>query len=342
MSGSAAPTRPIRPDEPIAVTICTKNRPAYLAALLATLVNQSYPHWMLVLNDQSESPVTAQDSIKDVLQLLRTRGHQVLDFRSSEPRTRYQQALEAVPSGIEFVTRVDDDVLLTPRFLEQILQPYALLPQLRLAAVGPCLPEPHMRPLPLESRLADPAWRPRIDRPTWRLQGHAYDASEILEVESLWGSAMCYRRSAAMEVGGWTVVGQSEQIFREDSDMSARLLAAGYRLVVSTAALGWHLAAPSGGSREYRKSPSGNVLVTDPRAWQEDDRLFQERVAALLASGSPPRATQRYRIADLEAGRIAARPLVSRRGQVLRLGGKMVYRALNPLRDAVRFVRDGT
>ena len=95
-----------------------------------------------------------------------------------------------------------------------------------------------MRPLPLESRLADPHWRPAIDRPTWRLQGHGYNADEILEVESLWGSALCYRRSAATEVGGWAVAGQSEQIYREDSDMSARLLAAGYVLVVSTAARG--------------------------------------------------------------------------------------------------------
>ena len=39
------------------MTVCTKNRPGYLAALLATLVNQTYQHWMLVLNDQSDSPV---------------------------------------------------------------------------------------------------------------------------------------------------------------------------------------------------------------------------------------------------------------------------------------------
>jgi hypothetical protein len=122
--------------------------------------------------------------------------------------------------------------------------------------------------------------------------------------------------------------------------MSARLLAAGYVLVVSTAARGWHLVAPSGGSREYRKTTSGNVLVTDRRAWEEDDALFRERVRALLEAGPPRGALQRYRIAELEAGRTTPRPLVSWQGRALRFAGKGVYGVLVPVRDALRFVRD--
>src|SRR5581483_8702722 len=159
-------------------------------------------------------------------------------------------------------------------------------------------------------------------------------------VESLWGSAIAYRRSAAERVGGWAVPGYSEQIYREDSDMSARLLAAGYQLMVSTAALGWHLVAPSGGSRVYRKSTRGNVLVSDARPWEADDRLFRERVQRLLAEGAPRRPLRRYRIADLAAGRRVSRPLATRRGRALRQAARLVYRTLRPARDVLHFVLD--
>jgi hypothetical protein len=264
----------------------------------------------------------------------------VHSLRTSEPRTRYQRAMEAVPPEIEFVIRVDDDVLLTPAFVEAILRPFRWFPDRPLAAVGPCLPEPHMQPLPLESRLADPRWRPLVDRPTWHLQGHAYTVAEVIEVESLWGSAMCYRRSAVERVGGWAVEGHSEQIFREDSDLSARLLAAGYRVMVSTEALGWHLVAPAGGSRVYRKSPRGNVLVSDPRPWREDDRLFHARVQALLATGFERPPLRRYRVADLEAGRRRAQPFAGWRGRVQRRAGRALYAGLRPLRDVLRYLRD--
>ena len=332
MSPTASTLRRLRTDEPIAVTICTKNRPGYLAALLASLVNQTYPNWMLLINDQSSPAVEEDDTVKDLLQLMRTRGQQVALFRSADARTRYQRVMEAVPAGLELILRVDDDVLLTPTFVEKILRPYHFFPDRPLAAVGPCLPEPHMKPLPLERHLGDPAWVPRIDRPAWALQAHAYTTHEIVEVESLWGSAMCYRRSAAAAVGGWAIEGHSEQVYREDSDMSARLIAAGYELMVSTEALGWHLVAPSGGSRTYRKSPRGNVLVSDRRPFEQDDEIFRARLRTLLAAGVARRDLRRHRITDLEAGAVVARPLVSWKRRVLRWGGRQKARLSRRLR----------
>jgi GT2 family glycosyltransferase len=333
---------PIGEEESIAVTICTKNRPGYLASLLASLVNQTYPHWSLVVNDQSASAVEENDAVKDLLQVIRTRGHGVKVFRSTDPRTRHQEAMDATRRDAELILRVDDDVLLTPTFVEEILRPYRFFPQRPLAAVGPCLADVRSRPLRLEPRLADPSWVPRVDRPTWRLQGHAYTSAEILEVESLFGSAICYRRSAVIAVGGWAVSGYSEQIYREESDMSARLLAAGYELMVTTAAVGWHLLAPSGGNRTYLKTPRGNVLVSDRRPFEEDDRLFRTRLAALLetAAGNLGHQRRRYRIAELAAGAAVARPLVTWRGRARRRAGQAVYRVLRPLRDAVRYVAD--
>lgn len=302
--------RPLAPDEPVAVTIATKNRPAYLTALLTSLVHQTHPRWSLVVNDQSDPPIESLDTIQDLLALLASTGHATSVFRSTEPRDRYQRVMEAVPEGVELLVRIDDDVIVTPTYLERIVAPFRFFADRPIAAVGGCLPEPHMaEPHPLGRRLADPSWIPRADRPTWRLQGHHYSTREIITVESLWGCSMCYRRSAAEAVGGWVVEGQSEQIFREDSDMSARWLAAGYELMVTTDALGRHLVAPSGGSREYRKSPQGNVLASDRAPFEADDRLFRERMARVLA-GWTPRAAERWTIEDLERGERRARSLV--------------------------------
>lgn len=335
---STAALEPIREHERIAVAICTKNRPGYLAALLGSLVNQTYSRWTLVLNDQSASPVREDDTVKDLLLLLDTRGHAPVVIRTSDAQARHQIALEAVPRGVELVLRVDDDVLLTPTLIEKILRPFRFFPDRPLAAVGPCLPEPHWQPRFLDPRLADPARVPRVDRPTFQLQGNAYTASEVIEAESLWGSAICYRRSAVEAVGGWTVPGQSEQIYREESDMSARLLAAGYELMVSTEALGWHLVAPSGGNRVYIKTPHGNRLASDKRPFDADDRLFRQRLQALFPDGPTERDLRRYRISDLEAGIVTARPLVSWYGWALFRGRKAVAPLLRPVRNAVRSI----
>ncbi len=304
--------RPFQSDEKVAVTICTRNRPGYLAALLSSLVSQTWSAWCLVVNDQSDAPVAEDPSVRDLLILLETRGHAVRVFRSQEPRDRYQRVLEAVPPEIEFVHRIDDDVVVTPTYLEEVMRPFAWFPERPLAAVGGCLAGPHMSPLRLEHMLARRGWFPRIDRPTWRLQGHHYEEREVLEMESLWGCAMCYRRSAVARVEGWVVEGWSPQIFREDSDMSARLVVAGYELMVTTAALGWHLVAPSGGARDVEKKPDGaNVFSSHRDEYAADDALFRARLDTLLRGYARGRRFARYPIESLERGRYASRPLVT-------------------------------
>lgn len=303
-------------DEIVAVTIATKNRPGYLAALLATLSQQTYPNWVLVVNDQSEAPVADNAAVRDLLTLIETQGHAVSVFRTQDPTTRYQQALEAVPAAIEFIHRIDDDVVLAPTYLDKLARPFLFFPERALAAVGGCLAGPAMQPMPLNVALRQPGWFPTIDHPTWRLQGHCYHEREIIEMESLWGCAMCYRRSAALDVGGWTVSGQSQQIFREDSDMSARWLAAGYELMMTTEALGWHLVAPEGGARVVTKTTTGNVFGSHREEYEADERLFRQRLAVLLSAGYRRRKFHRYLISDLEQGRVQPHRLLAPRDRL--------------------------
>jgi len=303
--------RPVGAHERFAVTVATKNRPAYLATLLATLAQQTYRNWMLVINDQSDSPVAEEPAVKDLLTLIEAQGHEVRLMRTSSPCDRYQRSLEAVPESIEFVHRIDDDVIISPTYLERLIRPFVFFPERPLAAVGGCLPDPRFTPMRLGEALRQPGWFPRIDKPTWHLQGHYYHERQILEMESLWGCAMCYRRAAIMEVGGWVVEGQSQQIFREDSDMSARLVVAGYELMMTTEALGWHLVAPSGGTREVLKTAEGNVFASHRDEYEADDRLFRQRLATMLSDGYRRDSFQRYRIEDLERGQSRPRSLLT-------------------------------
>ncbi len=325
-----------RADEKIAVAIPTRNRPGYLASLLASLSQQTYRHWSLVVNDQSDPPARESDAVRDLLQLIR-QEHEVTEIFSETGWDRHQRCMQAVPDGVEWIVRVDDDVLLSPTFLEKLMRPWRLLPGKDLAAVGGCYPEPQRRPVDLDVQLTDASRVPRFDRPTWKLQGFQYDTEpEILEVESLFGPAICYRREAIERIGGWAVEGFSDQAHREESDACARLFLAGYEILVTTEAIAWHLYAPGGGARTVRKTDHGSFLASDPAPIEADEVLFQSRLAKLEAeTPSVRRDLRRYRIADLERQRRRPRPLSTLWGRML---AGLERRVLRRVRKAVRYV----
>ncbi len=326
-----------RADERVAVAVPTKNRPQYLAALLAALSQQTYPRWMLVVNDQGDTPVGEHDVIHDLLTLIR-HEHEVVLIRNKSGWDRHQRAMEAVPRDIEWILRIDDDVLPSVAFLENVLRPWSLLPAKNLAAVGGCYPEAKYHPLDLDLQLADPSWTPRFDAPTWKLQGFHYDTEpQIREVESLFGPAICYRREAIEAVGGWAVEGYSNHAHREESDACARLLLAGYGMAVTTEAVARHLIAPSGGARDISKTDQGNFVISEPGPLAADELLFRMRLTKFKAKYPfARRELKRYRISDLERGRLRPRRWISVRGRLLSV---LEMNLLRPIRRVVRYMR---
>lgn len=325
--------RPMKADEKIAVAIPTKNRHSYLAVLIASLLNQTYKNFMIVINDQSDSPVERDDTITDLTTLARNTGHEVKFIRTTGGWKRHQQAMEAVPEQFEFILRIDDDMLPEPRFLENIMKPFRFFPDRPLGAVGGCTPEPHMPPLNLDVNLEDSSWTSTVEEPTWQLQGHYYyNDPQVLEVESLNGAAMFYRRSAVEEAGGWAVEGYSDQAFREENDLSARLLERSYALMVTTEALAWHLLAPGGGAREFLKTPKGNFLISDKSGIESDNNLFRERVKRIAAKRGPaPGQQRRYKVSDLERNIYKGSPLRTLKGRTLKIIESRVLRNLRGL-----------
>jgi GT2 family glycosyltransferase len=298
-----------------AVAVPTRDRPEYLARLLLSLSEQTRKDWILVVNDSSATPVEQVGEVRKLLS--RLGAHSPCVIRTAGGHDRHQRGLLAVPAGIEIIVRVDDDVVLAPTFLDKVLETFDLFAGEQVAAVGGCCPEEHLPVRDLDVQLCDPRWLPTVDEPTWRLQGHSYHQSEVLEVESLQGCAMAYRRSALEAVGGWAVEGYSRQAHREESDASARLRMAGCKLLVRTDALGLHLYAPSGGSRQIAKGPNGNVLISDPAPIEADERLFRQRLASWKAAGLQPGRHRRYRVSELRRGWRRGRPMLSWRGRVL-------------------------
>ena len=325
--------KPIKENERIAIAIPTKNRHNYLAVLLTSLIQQTYTNWMIVINDQSDLPIEEADTLKDLFTLIRNKGNELKIIYTKSGWDRHQRAMEAVPESIEHILRIDDDVMPTSTFLENILKPFHFFPHKPLAAVGGCYPEPHKKPIDLDVNLTDPSWIPKFDEPTWKLQGHHYYyARQIIEVESLYGCAICYRRSSVQDVGGWAVKGYSDQAQREESDLCARLVAEGYKLMMTTEALAWHLYAPSGGSREIKKTKQGNFLVSDKRPIEADDRLFQERVEQIIKTKNPVvKEPRRYEIGDLEKNLYKSTPMVTLKGKILKFIERKFLRPLRRL-----------
>lgn len=318
----------IQHNEKIAVTIPTKNRPSYLAVLLSSLLNQTYKNFMIVINDQSELPVQREDAVSDLLALTKNTGHELVIIRTEDGWKRHQQAMEAVPESIEFIMRIDDDMLPDPCFIESMLKPFGFFTDSKLAAVGGCFPGIHGKKADLDVNLRDRSYKTELDDKTWMLQGyHYHNDPEVIEVDSLLGGAICYRRSAVEDVGGWAVPGYSDQAYREESDLCARLWEKGYSQVVTTEAIAWHLEAPGGGGRKILKTPSGNILVSDDRHTKSDHKLFNERMRQISASsGQSSTNPKRYKVKELEKGIVHGTPHRTILGAVISIKSRIEHR----------------
>lgn len=322
--------RPIRPDEKVAVAIPTKNRPNYLAILLTSLLDQTYTNFMIVINDQSDTPVERDDAVSSLLAVAKHTGHEIKIIHTEGGWKRHQQAMEAVPEQIEFIIRIDDDMLPDKYFIESILKPFRFFTDRKLAAVGGCFPSPGLNRANLDVKLTERSYATTLDDLVWKLQGyHYYNDPEVIEVDNIAGGAICYRRRAVEDAGGWAVEGYSDIAYREESDLCARLAEKDYELMVTTEAVAWHLFALGGGARNYVKTPFGTFMVSGKSEMDSDGRLFEERMKAMPdKSGTAADVPKRYKIRDLEKNLYKSSPLRTLKGRTLKLIESMILRKL--------------
>lgn len=325
--------RPIRPDEKIAVAIPTKNRPNYLAILLTSLLDQTYTNFMIVINDQSDTPVERDDAVSSLLAVAKRAGQEIKIIHTEGGWKRHQQAMEAVPAQIEFIIRIDDDMLPDKHFIESILKPFRFFPDRNLAAVGGCIPYRGSKKTNLDYKLAERSYTSVLDDLVWKLQGyHYYNDPEVIEVYSLAGGAICYRRRAVEDAGGWAVEGYSDIAYREESDLCARLVEKNYALMVTTEAVAWHLFALGGGARRHVRTPFGIFMVSGKSGMESDGRLFDARMKALHdKSGPTAKVPMRYKIRELEKNVYKISPLLTLKGKTLMLIESKILRKFRGL-----------
>jgi hypothetical protein len=225
-----------------------------------------------------------------------------------------------VPEAIEFILRIDDDMLPDRYMIESMLKPFRFFADRNLAAVGGCFPSTGSKRANLDVKLTERSYASTLDELVWKLQGcYYYSEPEVIEVETIAGGAICYRRRAVEDAGGWAVEGYSDIAYREESDICARLVDKNYTLMVTTEAIAWHLFAYKGGARTYVKTPFGSLMISGMSEMESDEKLYDERMKSIITKYSPSYSEpKRYKIKDLEKNIYKSSPLRTLKGRTLK------------------------
>lgn len=154
----------------------------------------------------------------------------------------------------EIVLFLDDDVLPTPHLMGGHLQAY----------VDPAVGGVAGRILEPGQTGTEPPHRLMFDpRRGWEFA--RFDHATPGSVMTSRGCNMSFRRSLLLELGGFD---PQIEIFRDDTDMCLRVIAAGYRIEFVPAAELLHLNCPSGGTRGNAAGATG--------LWQRTMRTYRQ------------------------------------------------------------------
>ncbi|MGP2436492.1 glycosyltransferase, partial [Streptomyces sp. JW3] len=234
------PPPPPRPDDgqpPAAsVVVATRERAGQLARALDSLLAQDHPDFEIVVVDNA--PVT--DETRDLV--TRKYGEQVRYVREPVPglAVAHNRGLGVVRGEVTAFT--DDDVVADPRWLTELSTPFAADSGLG-CATGLILPARLRTPAQvlLEShggfakgftaRTYDPA-DPPADEPLFPFTAGRFGS----------GAGMAFRTSVLREVGGFDPATGAGTPARGGDDLYGfvQVLAHGYRLRYTPAALVWH------------------------------------------------------------------------------------------------------
>ena len=209
------------------VVVPTYQREQVLCDTIAYLLDLSYPHYELIVVDQTplHEPQTEQF------------------LQQVAPRIRYIQIdkvgmCHARNVGIEaakgdIILFCDDDIIPTPDLLTNHVRHY------RDPAVGGVTGPSGFQPVDGPLSIARGGETPRHPLPT-----------TVVEAESAQGCNMSFRKQILVRIGGFDE-GFIIHARREETDASLRVRALGYRILFDPQVRIEHLAFPSGGGRAF-------------------------------------------------------------------------------------------
>jgi GT2 family glycosyltransferase len=200
------------------VIIATHLRPESLRRLVASLAPQfrSIARELLIAENGSARPVTLDDTGMPILR--------IHDRRDGKCRV---QNLALKQARGEILVFLDDDLVVTDRYLDAIEEFFAMYPE--FAAMNG-------RILPAEDPTAKAgAMAPYLDLP---ISDHG---EQVCEVTGVLGANMAFRASALKQVGPFDErLGPGACGHEEETEISARLKRAGFKIGYAPKALVYH------------------------------------------------------------------------------------------------------
>ena len=270
------------------IDITTRDRVSYLAALLLSLRTQIFRNWDVVINDDSESPVSKDHFIYSICSLLKTEGHEItiLEGTRQGPHIGHQRNVAWATGKYKLLCRIDDDIVIEDDFLEKLFVLFYLKDtECMLAAAGGIFLNPTKS---RDDQYVPSDWQSNV-KFSGKIEPNCIEPYVSLypaglpprRVEHLHSSFM-YRVEAANAIGGYCR-GLSQIGFREESDFSCRFHFAGWQMLLHPEAIGWHFCAPAGGTRSAAIFSGGNwepLVKGDNEIYERRLRRWKERFAA--------------------------------------------------------------
>lgn len=240
----------------ICVHIATRERPVELCVLLASLRNQSYNNFaLMIFDDASSQPLQNNFVFSGIIDRLKHDGHVVLVYRNSlstgvcNARNKLIEESEKMCNDFKYVLRLDDDLLLEPDYIEKLLD--VLEAGFTMATgIVPAMQFPLMQ---RENRFVKPFINDIELNPDGSIKrfgddcGWGYMDEEIIPAVHF-RTNLLYPRE--LHVKGLRYPKNLSLVgFREETFFSLRAILLGQSLGCHTGAISWHSRTPVGGCR---------------------------------------------------------------------------------------------
>jgi glycosyltransferase involved in cell wall biosynthesis len=266
------------PTTRVTIGIPTRDRYEFLSLLLWSIIEQSYPHWDLVIIDDSDKPypITQIPFIYPMLMKLEHDGHSWCCLQGEKRGVHISHNKIIDSAKTDLILRIDDDCIADKDYLLNLVK-YMEQDQ-EIGAVGGLVLLPHA---PKHEQTQPEKWHSMqeyhgklYEHPNGAVTHHGdlhwrYHRNHHLKPVEHLHSSFLYRKSSALGVGGYdkdfSIVSHNEE-----TAFTYRLHLMRWKLYVCPTAIVWHLKAPSGGIRGGKDGKEFNPA----ELWEQDNLRF--------------------------------------------------------------------
>jgi len=252
----------VKESDRICVGIVTKNRHQYLTTLLTSLLYQTYKNFDVIIIDNGDDESITQDRmLNSILTRLYADGH-IWNIKRGSPIVNCPESHQKIldTANNDFIVKLDDDLLLEPDYLEQLIGTIKTDPN--IAAVGGLFLKPDKH----KKDQLGPNVKPIITNLQDNYQWYYQD--EVVDAEHLYSSFL-YRRKYMKETNFPNNL--SQIAFREETLTTYRLFKNKHRLVINPKAICYHFSNSSGGVRDTNFDKGIKMA-------QQDGLIFQKEL----------------------------------------------------------------